>query len=168
MPKDITREPINFGTIAFQWIIQEYEKYPRSRRWYIVAIGLAVLLIAYAIYTSNILFALVIVLFGIVLYLHEAQVPLEVNFAITETGIILGRKFYRYSELDRFWIIYNPGDIKNLYFLVNNSFKSRLTVPLLDNDPRPIREYLSQVVLEELDEEDEALSDKWARILRIH
>jgi hypothetical protein len=168
MPKDITREPINFGQIAFQWIIQEYEKYPRSRRWYIIAISLAVLLIAYAIFTSNILFALVIVLFGIVLYLHEAQVPLEVNFAITETGIILGRKFYRYSELDRFWIIYNPGDIKNLYFLVNNSFKSRLTIPLFDNDPRPIREYLSQFVLEELDEEDEALTDKWARILRIH
>lgn len=168
MPKDITREPVNFGAITFQWIVQEYEKYPRSRRWYMITGALAALLIIYAIWSSNILFALVIVLFGVVMYLHEAQEPLEVNFAITETGIVLGRKFYRYSELDRFWIIYNPGDVKNVYFSVKNTFKSTLIIPLFDNDPRPIREYLGQFVLEDLDQEEEPLTYKWARILKIH
>lgn len=168
MPKDITREPVNFGAIAFQWIVQEYEKYPRSRRWYIIAGTIAALLIIYALRSGNTLFALMIVLFGIVLYLHEAQEPLQVNFAITETGIVLGRKFYRYSELDRFWIIYNPGDSKNLYFSVTSTFKNNLTVPLYENDPRPIRNYLSQFVLEDLEKEDEPLTYKWARILKIH
>jgi hypothetical protein len=168
MPKNITHEPVNFGTIAFQWIIQEYEKYPRTKRWYIITGLVMAGFIIYALLTGNILFALVIVLFGVVYYLHEAQEPLEVNFAITEGGIVLGKKFYRYSELEYFWIIYNPGDITNLYFIVNNALKTRLTVPLLDNDPRPIRDFLSQYVLENLDEEEEHLSDKWARILRIH
>lgn len=168
MPKDITREPVNFGAIIFQWIVKEYEKYSRSRRWYIVAAVLATLLLAYAFWTEAYTFMMVIILFGAVIYLHEVQEPLEVNFAITETGIILGSKFYRYSELDRFWIIYNPGDSKNLYFKVNSTFKDSLTIPLLDNDPRPIRNYLSQFILEDLDREDESLMYKWERILRIH
>jgi hypothetical protein len=168
MPKDITREPVNFGSIIFQWIIQEYEKYTRSKRWYIITGSLAFIFIAYALWTEAYTFVFVIVLFAIVMYLHEVQEPLEVNFAITETGIVLGKKFYRYNELDRFWIIYNPGEVKNLYFTVNNSLKSTLIIPLLDIDPRPIRNYLSQFVLEDISQEEESLTYKWARILKIH
>ena len=168
MPKDITREPTNLGTIAFQWVIEEYEKYPRTKRWYIISLVIGVTLIGFALLNNNILFALIIVLFGIVIYLHEVQTPLEVNFAITDAGIVLGRKLYRYSELNRFWIIYNPGDVTNLYFSVNSTFKNNLVIPLLDNDPRPIRQYLGQYILEDLNQEEEPLTYKWARILRLH
>ncbi len=168
MPKDITKENVNVGNLVYEWAVKEYEKYERSRRWYI-AMGVAgIASLAYAIMSGNYLFALVIILFGTVLYLHDMQEPMEVYFAITETGIILGKKYYRYSELSNFWLIYNPPEVKNLYFGLNSVVKHRLQVPLLDFDPRPIRDYLNQFLTEDLEQEEEPLSDRLARILKIH
>ncbi len=156
------------GKVVYEWLVKEYEQYEHSRRWYLIAGLLGSACLVYAIATANYLFALILALFAIVLYLHEMQTPLEVYFAITETGIILGKKYYRYSELSNFWLIYNPPEVKTLYFRLNNFVKHRLQVPLLDYDPRPIRNYLNQFITEDLEQEDEPLSDRMARILKIH
>jgi hypothetical protein len=130
--------------------------------------GVALLLVGYAFVSANYLFALIIVLFVIILYLHNLQEPLAVPFAITTAGIIVGKKFYRYSELKNFWIIYQPPLVKNLYFTLNQVFRHRLQVPLLDHDPRPIRDYLSQYLSEDLEQEEEPLSDRMARLFKLH
>jgi hypothetical protein len=154
MPKDITRVDVPLGDVVFTWEVNEYEKYIRDRRWYMIMGGLGVLLVAYAVFSANYLFALIIILFAIVMYLHDIQTPLAIPFAITSTGIILGVKHYRYSELANFWLIYNPSEVKNLYFTLNNSIKHRLQIPLLDNDPLQIRDYLLQYLPEDLDQEE--------------
>ncbi|MEK7625722.1 MAG: hypothetical protein AAB467_05270, partial [Patescibacteria group bacterium] len=148
--------------------IKEYETYDRSRRWYFVMVAIGLLLIAYAMMSANYLFALVVILFGIVLYVHEMQEAIDVYFAITETGIIIGRKFYRFSELEGFWLIYNPPEVKNLYFRLKNVVRFRVKIPLLDFDPRPIREYIKQFLTEETEHEEEPLSDRLARVFKIH
>lgn len=168
MPKDLTKEQANTGKAVFEWHIKEYEQYDRSRRWYFIMVALSLLLVAYAMITANYLFALVIILFGIVLYVHEMQEPIDVYFAITETGIIIGRKFYRFSELEGFWMIYNPPEVKNLYFRLKNLVRFRLKVPLLDYDPRPIKEFIGRFLKEETEHEEEPLSDRLARVLKIH
>ena len=141
MPQNITKQEINDGRVVYEWEVREYEKYDRDSRWYWIMGLIALALVAYGIISGNYLFALVIILFGIILFMHEMQEPLKVRFAVTETGIILGEKYYKFSELGNFWLIYNPPDVKNLYFKLNNFFKHRLQVPLLDYDPRPIRDY---------------------------
>jgi hypothetical protein len=170
MPKKINNETENVGNVMYEWTFNEYEKYARGRTWYIVAGIVGVLLLAYALISGVNSFALIIVLFGIVLYLHEIQEPMEMRFAVTDTGVILGNKFYKYSELVSFWIIYYPeeGRPKNLYFALNNAIKHRFHVPLLDYDPRPIRDFLRQFLMEDLEQEEEPLSEKMARLLKIH
>ncbi len=168
MPRDLTKENAPLGEPAFGWEVNEYEKYDHSRRWYLIVAVVGLALVAFSVFSTNYLFALIIVLFGIVLYLHEAQDPILIPFTITSTGIILGRKFYRYSELKEFWIIYEPGEVKSLYFSLNSAIKHRLQVPLLDNDPLAIRDFLKQYLKENLAEEDEPLSDRLARVLELH
>ena len=168
MAKDLTKEQVNTGRVMFEWSIKEYEQYDRGRRWYLIAVALGLLFVAYAMLSANYLFALVVILFGIVLYVHEMQPPIEVYFAITETGIIIGRKFYRFSELEGFWMIYNPPEVKNLYFRLKNIVRFRVKIPLLDYDPRPIRDYISQFLTEEVEQEEEPLSDRLARVFKIH
>ena len=168
MPKDLMKEDANVGKIIYEWAVKEYEQHERSRRWYLVMGGLAALLILYGVASANYLFALIIVLFVIILYLYELQEPLQVYFAITETGIILGKKYYRYSELKNFWIIYNPPEVQSLYFALDGLVKHRLQIPLLDYDPGPIRGYLGQYLLEDLDQEEEPFSDRMARVLKLH
>ena len=168
MPKDLTKENINVGRVIYEWTVQEYEHYDRNRRWYMIMGGVGIALVAYGMLTENYLFALLIILFGIVLYLHDMQTPLQVPFAITETGIIVGRKYYRFSELKNFWLIYNPPEVKNLYFGLPTLIKHRIQIPLHDYDPRPIREFLSQYLTEDLEQEEEPLSDRMARLLKLH
>ncbi len=168
MPQDATADNVNVGKIIYQWSVQEYTPYERGRRWYVVMGGLGLLLVIYAVYSANYLFALIIILFGLILSLSSMRPPLEVRFAVTNTGIIVGGRYYRYSELTNFWVIYDPPTVKNLYFSFNNFFKHRLSVPLLDYDPRPIREYLAQYLEEDLEKEEEPFSDRLARLFRLH
>jgi len=168
MPVDITKENIPMGDVVYQWAVKEYNKYYRTRRWYVLTSILAVALLIYAIWTHDYLFALVLVLIGIILFLHQIQEPMDVLFAITETGIVVGKKFYKFSELNNFWMIYNPPDVKNLYFGINGAIKHRIQIPLLDYDPRPVRDYLKQYLEEDLEQEDEPMSDRIARLFQLH
>ncbi len=167
MPKDLLKENVATGRVVYEWWVKEYEKRERSKRWYMVATISVVALLAYSLISQNYLFSLIVVLFGIIVYLHDMQNPIDVYFAITEVGIILGKKFYRYNELSNFWIIYNPPEVKNLYFTLNNMVKHRLQVPLLDYDPRPVRDYLKKFLKEDLDQEEEPMSDRLARTFKL-
>ena len=151
----------------YQWQIKEYSTYDRNARWYVVMGLMGAILVAYGIYAANYLFALIIVLFAIIVYIHDLKEPDELPFVITTTGILLGRKYYRYSELADFWILYNPPEVKNLYFTLNNVVKHRLQVPLFDYDPRPVRAALSQYLSEDLEHEEEPFSDRLARIWQL-
>ena len=114
------------------------------------------------------MFALILVLFGLILFFFDLQEPKNIPVAITETGIVVGRTYYRYNELQSFWFVYNPPEVKTLYFATSNVLNHRLHVSLLDYDPRPIRELLSRYLHEDLDQEEEPFSDKVARMFRIY
>lgn len=167
MPKDLTKENVNPGNIVYQWTFKEYEKYSRGRRWYMVMGLLAAVCIVYAMVSGNYLFALIIILFGIILFLQDTQEPAQMDFTITDSGIVLGAKYYPYADLDNFWLIYNPPEIKTLYFSLKNAIKHRLNIPLADVNPVELRDYLSQFLNEDLDQEEEPLSDRISRLFKI-
>ncbi len=167
MPQDIIKNEVDIGDVVFEWTVKEYEQPERERRWYILMGIVGVSLVGYALISGNYLFALVIVLFGIILFMHDMVEPMEVPVLITETGVVVGKKYYRFSELKSFWMIYDPPAIKNLYFGLDSVLRHRVQVPLLDNDPRPIREHLEQFVEEDLDQEEEPFSDSISRLFKI-
>lgn len=168
MPKDITKEEAHLGSPAFQWMVREYERHERDRRWVMVTGAAGLLLIAYALLSANYLFAIIIILFAIILYLQELRTPLEIPFAITDTGIIIGKRWYSYNEINNFWIIYNPPEVKNLYISPNSLINHRIQIPLSDFDPGPIRDFLNQYIKEDLEQEEEPLSDRFGRLMKLH
>jgi hypothetical protein len=167
MPQDLLKQNVNLGDIVYSWSVKEYEKFDRGRRWYVLMAIIAIALIAYAVISANYLFALIIVLFGIIILLQEMNEPMEVDFAISETGIVVGTNYFPFSELEKYWIIYNPPEIKTLYFEPKNIIKHRLSIPLLDADPLLIRSYLNQYLLEDLETEQEPLSDRLGRLFKM-
>jgi hypothetical protein len=168
MPQDLTKEQINFGEVLYSWTFKEYEKHVRSSRWYWIMSVIGLAFVVYAVLTQDYLFAIIVVLFAIVIFLQDKNEPQEIPFAIVQTGIIVGNNYYRFSELKDFWIIYNPPEVKILYFGLKNVIKHRISVPLFDIDPRPIHEFISRFVTENLEEEDEPFSDKMGRLLKLH
>lgn len=168
MPVNLNKSNANIGGVIFEWVVSEYEKHDRSRRWYIIMALIGTALLLYSVISGNYLFTLVVVLFGIVLFLQDIQQPMEVQFAITETGIVVGNQYYPFKEVANYWIIYNPPEVKNIYFATNNVLKHRIQIPLLDNDPLPIRDFLNQFIVEDIDQEEEPLSDRLGRVFKLH
>ena len=168
MPVNLNKVEANIGGVVFDWEVNEYEKHDRNKRWYVITAVVGVALLLYSVISGNYLFALVVVLFGIVLFLQDMQQPMQVSFAVTETGIVVGSTYYPFKEITNYWIIYSPPEVKNIYFTTNNILKHRLQIPLLDNDPRPIREYLNEFLVEDLDQEEEPLSDRLGRMFKLH
>lgn len=156
------------GEVLHEWTMQEYEQHDRHRRWYVFMGVVAALCILYALFTGNFLFALVIILFAVILYLQSHQHPPQVLFQITEAGIVLGNRFYAYKEFEAFYIIYIPPEVKSLYLETKSTTRPTLRIPLLDENPLSIRATLLQFLPEDTEKEEEPLSDKFAREWQLH
>ncbi len=167
MPKPLDQQT-NLGEVLHEWTIQEYEQHARGLPWYVISIILGIGLVFYGILTGNFLFSLIIILFAIILFLQSHQAPPQVRFQIAELGVVIGNRFYNYSEFDSFYIIYNPPEIKTLFLETKSPFRPKIVVPFLDQDPVEIRQTLRAYVAEDTEKEDEPLGERIARNWRIH
>lgn len=164
----IIREDTLIGDILKEWTIQEYEKHDRGILWYIIMSGLGIFFVIYGIVTNDFLFSLIIVLFAIILFLQAHQEPKQILFKITELGVVVGNRFYSFSELDFFFLIYNPPEVKTLFLETKETLKPMIRVPLLDMNPVDIKNVLRAYLPENFERENEPLSDRAARNWQIH
>ncbi|PIY93063.1 MAG: hypothetical protein COY69_03600 [Candidatus Magasanikbacteria bacterium CG_4_10_14_0_8_um_filter_32_14] len=168
MPKKI-EENLNIGEVLHEWNIPEYEQHERNKAWYIIMGLIGFALITYSLLSSNFLFSLILILFIIIIFLQAYQDPIVIPFLITDLGVIINDRFYSYSELDEFYIIYNPEeDLKMLYIETVGNFTPRLRLPLMDNDPNEIRITMRSFIEENIEKEQEPFSDMIGRKWRLH
>lgn len=147
------------GKILAEWQFSEYEKHERGKEWFITAGIVGISLVVWAIVTTNFLFALIIIMIAVIILTHHYNEPTMVEFQITEDGLQLGEHFYDFDELDTFWIIYEPPEVKKLYFQFKSWLRPRLSVSLLDKNPLVIRNILLKYLEENLEEESEPATD---------
>lgn len=156
------------GNVLHTWEIEEYEEYERSKMWYIIAISTALVLMLSAFFTANFLLAVIIIITSLVVFLRHGQAPDLVNFHITDEGAVIGKIFYDYDEIKDFSIVYKPShDVRQLYFEFNSALKHRLSIPLKNNDPLPIRENLLKYLPEDLERTERPFSEELSRLLRL-
>ena len=160
------------GKRLMSWGIPEIDHYERSRRWYIVAGVIAVALVVFALFIgdggrANPLFALIIILGAVIVFARHMIGVEMVDFAIHEDGIALGRQFFPYREMTNFYIIYQPPTVKRLYIMFRSVSQPRISVPLNDVNPVKVREALLDYLDEDLEKEQEALTDSLSRTLKL-
>lgn len=160
-------EAIIVAQDRFAWEAASFPKYQRGKRWYLIMTLVAVFLVAYAVYTSNFLFAFFLLLSAILLILAGVQQPSLMLVQIGDHGVVVGGRFYPFQELREFALVYQPPYSKVLYIEQGSSLRPRLRIPLEDEDPVAIREHLRQYLPENLDLQGEHVSDIFARLLRI-
>ncbi|MFH1838130.1 MAG: hypothetical protein ABH808_01370 [Candidatus Kuenenbacteria bacterium] len=157
----------NQGKILVVWNFPEFIKHKRSQRWCIFMTIMAIGLLFFALFTKSFLFAIIVILFGIILILFDLKEPISIKFQIFERGIQVAENFYLWRELENFWIIYQLPETKNLYFKFKNFIKPNLVVSLEDQNPLRIREILLKYLNEDLEQEDESFSEQFGKILKI-
>lgn len=167
MPKTLTPD-LPIGDIHHQWLVEEYEQHERGSWWYIIMISLGLVLVVYAMVTLNFLFALTIVLSAIIIFLQSHQTALQIPFAITELGVVVGSKFYQYNELGEFYIIYKPPEVKTIFIETKSIIRPTIRVHLHDQNPLEIRDTLRQYLPENVEKEEEPLAALAARRFKIH
>lgn len=162
MPQPL-QENTQIGDILHEWVIKEYIQYDHPRAWYIIMGVFGLFFLAYSIVSGNLLFAAIIILSAIILFMQSKQSPVDVGIAVTDAGVVVGHRFYPYKELEDFFIVYQPPEVKMLYIDTKSPLRPLLRLPLGDKNPIQIRADLRQFLTENLDKEEEPLSDKFGR-----
>ncbi|MFA5188480.1 MAG: hypothetical protein WC460_03915 [Patescibacteria group bacterium] len=156
----------DFGEVLFQWTIPEYIAHERSLIWYLIMIGLALILIIYSIFTANFLFALIIIVAIFIVFLKSYSQPKELTFQITDQGLILGTQFFPYSRINKFYIIYKPPTVKKIFFDLKG-LSPDLSVWLDEMNPLEVRETLLEFLQEDLEKERQTIDDILDTLLKL-
>ena len=161
-------ENLEQNNTEISWVVPEFEKHERSKNWYIGAVTISLFLLIFAIFTSNFLFAIIIITAALITIIHDGKDADPVNIILDEDGIIVGRKFYDYDVLKNFSVLFKPKeDLKNIYFEFKNPTKQRLSIPLFDNHPLQIRDFLLKYLSEDLERTNMPLSENISKLLKI-
>ena len=155
------------GRVLHTWTIPVYQLHTRGTLWYIIAGTLVIALLGYAVATANFLFALLIILFAVIIFLSHTNEPPMVDVAVTDLGIVMNERFYPYHALTSFWIIFDPPLTKHLYIQFQSSVRPALSIHLADENPLEIRETLRQFVYEDLEKREEPLSEVLWRVFKM-
>ena len=156
-----------YGRPQLAWEVDEYPRHERSRTWYIFAGVAGVALIIYSIATANFLFAVIILMLGIITLVSTFRDPERIEIVVTTTGVIVGNSFYEYKSIKDFSLVYRPPETKILYMGLDSLLHPLLSVPLENTDPNAVRECLLPYCLENLHRSEEGLTDTFRRLYKL-
>ncbi len=165
--QQFTAEDSPYGQEFLAWEYDVRPNYQHGKWWYLGMVGGGCLLLILAIYSANFLFALITLMFVLVVYLASVAVPERRRCAVTEEGIVIGNRLYPYKELQPFWFAYNPPTVKKLYIPLNNRFNTLLSVHLDNIHPNQVRNALLPYIPEDPDNEGEPPIDQFVRFLKL-
>ncbi|HPA25197.1 MAG TPA: hypothetical protein PLK76_00275 [bacterium] len=149
------------------WNFLEYPNHQRQKSWYIFATLIFLAFLAYAILTANFLFGLIIIMVAIIIFINHNKEPRELTFSIVRNGILIENNLYRFKEIKKFWLLYEPPQIKNIYFELQSGLMPILTIPLAEQNPLTVRKILKDHLQEDLTKENESTADALARYLKL-
>ncbi|PIX62463.1 hypothetical protein CO057_01875 [Candidatus Uhrbacteria bacterium CG_4_9_14_0_2_um_filter_41_50] len=158
---------IDVGVSQISWETWESTPHERSRSWFIIASIIGAVLLVYAIAIGNYLFAVIVLMMGIILLINNLKHPDRLHVHVTDAGIVVGHHFYDFKDIKDFSIIYEPPEIKILYVDFNSVLEPLLVLPLDDVDPNEVREALLPYTFENLDREEETLTDMVRRMYKL-
>lgn len=163
----IGAEPGTYGQELLAWLTYDRPTYQRGPRWYWGMGALCLGLLIYAVASANFLFALIVLMCAIIVYLSTLAEPRIIRVAVTETGVVVGKRFHPFRDIARFWFVYEPPTVRNLYLQTRGGFGSRMAVDVGEMNPNDVRLVLGDFVAEEMVDSDEPMADILSRVLKI-
>lgn len=175
---------------VISWKIPEYQGQEKTKRWYIVAGAISIALLAFAIFTQNLIFAIIIIFAAIIVVVLDGNKVGMLKVELSDKGVTVGKEFYEYEQIADFFIIYKPEQgIKTLYlefkrfamptlpaneptrygwflWLINFA-RTRLSIPLLDMNPIVIRRNLLKYLKENLERTEIPLSEQLTKLFNL-
>jgi len=149
------------------WEFIEYEEHQRGRLWWLVLMTVSAALLIFALLTANYLFALIIIMVVAIILFRHYHEPEMLSCELHTGGVRVGSQEYDWSEIKNFWLVYEPPTVKSLFIVFKSALKQPMTVPLSDQNPLEVREFLGKYLEEDLEKETEPTSEALSRLLRL-
>ena len=148
-----------------EWSAPEFVKYRKNPEWFVVGGLTAFGFLLFALFTKNLIFALIIILASFSIFIWTQKEPQKVSFAITNKGILINKKnLLSFDGLKSFWIFNEPSEIKYISLESKKIFMPRIPIPLGERLPEEVRQLLSKFLPEQ--EQEESLIDALGKHLR--
>ena len=140
----------------------EWQAYDRiaqthSPDWYWAVGIIAFSIMLTAILLNNILFAILVVISIIVLFLRTLQKPQLIHYELTSRGLWVNKEFSSFLSLDSFWVTEEEEPAK-LLIKSKGLLVPFFVIPLENIDPQTVRDFMQEYVPEE--EHHEPLSKR--------
>ncbi len=156
----------DFGQVILSWQMPEYAHHTKDKRWYMIAGTILLAILVYGLLAGEYIMVLAFALLGAVYYILHNEPPRDITFAVTSLGMIVDRDFYQFSDMESFWIVYNPPAVRVLYLRPARRLTTDIRIELMEQNPMIIRQLL-QTQIKEIAGEGESLIDRMTRLLRL-
>lgn len=160
------KQATDHGSSLLSWDFPEIPQYAYTRTWYTVMTVIGLVLLAYAVFSKNPLFAFIVIIGWSIFYYRARQKPRMLTATVFEDGVGIGKDFFSFDDIKNFWIIYKPP-AKTIYISFKSALRPMMGIALEDANPVEIRKQLRRFIQEDLSKEDEATSDAIGRLFRI-
>lgn len=162
-PQDKSQKKEN-SKDRLKWNAPEFFYFKKTEIWFIVSGLIALILFVSALWTRNILFALLIFLGYFSVTIYAIKKPRDITVNIDSRGIKINNTLYPYDNLKSFWIFYEPPTLKEISLLSKKTIMPHIKIPIGEQDPGEIRGILIQYLSEK--KQEESLIDNVSRQLK--
>jgi|SRR3989344_7197266 len=129
------------------WGALEYVYKEKTREWF-WAFGIIVLSItAASIILDNYLFAVLVILSAFIIIMFSFRRPNLVDFELNRSGVVIEKNLFPYASLDSFWVEENDAR-KKILIKSKKIMMPLIVIPLEENDPNAVRDFLKQFISE--------------------
>lgn len=147
------------------WQSPEFIYYHKSPGWYLGLAIFGLITMGYAVWRTDYLMLFTLIVMFTVAYFYAGRKPKTITVTLSGKGVSLDKNLYYYKNLQSFWILYEPPEVKTLNFETTNYLNRDITIQLENEDPNEIREFLLNFLPENLDRE-ESTTDRLFRRLK--
>jgi len=171
---------IQNNTQYIKWQVPEYRHPERNKNWYIVTGIIMLILLFFCFFgfqnwlpvflglSSNFLFALIIIISGMIMLINDSRKALMIDVELGPEGVQVGQKFYDYNQFKHFAVLYQPKkSVKNLYFEYQSGISPRLSLPLRSLEALTVRNFLIKYLDEDLERTEIPLSEQLTKLLKL-
>jgi len=140
-----TEEPEKIETVS--WCAPEYEYSPKSSLWYWTSLLLALVLIVFALWQKNFLFAVFVFIAELIIFAVADKRPKIWEFTIDEKGVYIEKdKFFPYDQLEAFDVHINETEYDQLLLKTKKKISPIVTINIYKEEREKIRKFLEKYI----------------------
>lgn len=166
IPRPVNPEPkkVTKDSNLLIWRAFNFERNKLDYRILILMVLILVALITYSVWQKD-WFAIGIfaVVAAVTFWYRGAVKPTETEYKITPMGIFEEERFYPFSEIHSFWLVYNQK-IQKLFLAFDKKYLPTLNINIKGIDPVLLRSLLLRKIPEQ-SKRSEGLVDRLIRML---